>query len=227
MSILVSRSRLAQKVFVNWVWKLLIFQAVAFFASLPFLVANGLSISHLSFFGNMLLNPVISIFMFLGAMIFFVELLGFSKLIYLFNYCLEAVCRAWHYFLVFLPIDPLFNLSIKHALILFFLSTIVFGISCFFKLKISQRLLILYFFVTVMLLGPIKTIVENVLHNNTTKELVFSKGMILVSRDDEGEIYILSPKNFKKNNRRSGFLDFDLKPTLAREFGKTTFSIKA
>jgi hypothetical protein len=204
----------------------LIFQAVAFFASLPFLVANGLSISHLSFFGNMILNPVIFIFMFIGAMIFFVELLGFLKLIYLFNYCLEAVCRAWHYFLVLLPIDPLFNLSINHALILFFLATIIFGISCFFKLKISQRLLILYFFVTVMLLGPIKTIVENVLHNNTTKELVFSKGMIIASRDDQGEIYILSPKNFKKNNRRSGFLDFDLKPTLAREFGKTTFIIK-
>lgn len=77
-----------------------------------------------------------------------------------------------------------------------------------------------------MLLGPIKTIVENLLHNNTTKELVFSKGMILVSRDSNGEIYILSPKNFKKNNRRSGFLEFDLKPTLAREFGKTTFTIK-
>jgi hypothetical protein len=77
---------------------------------------------------------------------------------------------------------------------------------------------------TIALTQPVRIFVENLLHNDTLKQIIFSRGSIWLARDSQGTIIIKSTQLFKQCNRRSGFLDFELKPELAKNFGTVNFT---
>lgn len=75
--------------------------------SLPILVAWGLPSSWLSPLGNMLFNPLLSIFLLISSLAFFSELLGIPHA--LLDWVLEYLTLLWHWLLKLAPNSVLYG----------------------------------------------------------------------------------------------------------------------
>ena len=205
--------------------KACLFQAAAMFTSLPFLVGHGLALSHFSLAGNILFNPIILIFMMLGAAIFFSDLLGMSMISAWMTKLLELLCFLWHKLLGSITIQSLFYLSWVQGILMMIFVGALFRIGIDYRYGWARSLLGAYFALTILLAGPVRTRIENWLHNDTYAILTFKRGSVFVQRDQAGAIIIKNTKAFKKCCRSKGFFDFELKPALAKRFGKVEFLI--
>ena len=83
----------------SWLMNFIYIQLLVTLISLPILVWWGIPISLLSPIGNLIFTPLLTIFLFLASLIFFLELFYIPNqwLIYL----LEIVTRFWNYLITF------------------------------------------------------------------------------------------------------------------------------
>ncbi len=194
-----------------------IFQATAFFISIPFLVAHGLSFTKIALAGNILLNPFLLIFMFLSTLLFFAELCNLpSSWI---THALEYFCRLWIQVLN-TPSTQIFFLSIPYACIIFGVSACLFFVLKIINFPWDRRIFIIYIFTNLLCLDATRKLLQPLMNNQHPKleKIFFEKGSIYI-KNDNGKILIANDKNFKKLCRSKYFIEFELKPTLARKYG--------
>lgn len=199
-----------------------LFQAIAFFTALPFLIGHGLGFTKIALLGNILLNPALLIFMLLSSLIFFLELFNIPSDLVI--SLLEKYCYYWIKILQY-PSSHVFYISQAQAFITISICTIVWLISKNY-INWKNQILVLYVIINILCLERPKQLLQSVLVPSTASTILYFKNNYLeASLNNQGLVNIRNTKHLKKLCRKKNFVDFELKPSLSKHFGTQAFVI--
>lgn len=190
-------------------------QLIATIVALPILVSWGLGVSMMTFVGNLIFAPLLSLFLFTSSLMFFTELVGIPNMFLV--SLLEWIAAAWHNILSLGSNDWILHFSKPHQGALVFIPIITFLVIRK-KSKTKAPILILSL-ILALVLGGLK-IYQNVTKLNALTVQVNDK--LEIRRDSKG-IVTLTDRGFL-NSRQSiqKYLEFELQQQLVTNFGRNT-----
>jgi hypothetical protein len=192
-------------------------QLVVTLISTPILIYWGLPISKISFIGNLIFLPILTLFLILSSLVFFTELLNVPNSIFI--YFLNKTTDYWQYILNFgqkswltgfYQINIIFLLIIP-ILMFFILSNKIFNTKLKKILALSCLLIVSY--------GTLK--LSSIFLS--TKKISF-ENKLFVKKDKNNTLKIKDIGCFSKKPSPEKFIEFNLKPEIIKNFG--TLDIK-
>ncbi len=177
--------------------------------SLPILISWGLPLSVMTFLGNLVFIPFITIFLILSSLIFFTELISIPNTILtnllnitskLFIYCLHFGKQSW-----------LIGFATPHPLLI-----IIIPISTLLVIKYVKKY-------PIMKLSLLLTVFIGFFYltkpRPKTLFIPFSKNKLLIKYDQNEEVFLIDHGLFNKKASPENFIMYELKPYLTKKFG--------
>ena len=209
-----------QKFFVK-LKTVLIFQAVATLASLPFLSVWGMSVSRMTIIGNLVFSPFLSIFLFLSSLIFISELLSIPN--YFLCRLLEKITDLCTWLLSFGQKSWLIPIPARGLLPLIISISIIFWLLTRQKknqfFDASDALIICSI---ILLLIP-SSVTRVLAFSEQSFEAKGSRGKISFVKKPNGQLKIIDDGFFGTCSNPEKSILFTLRPYLAKHYG--TFQI--
>lgn len=200
----------------SWLMNFIYIQLLVTLISLPILVWWGIPISLLSPIGNLIFTPLLTIFLFLASLIFFLELFYIPNqwLIYL----LEIVTRFWNYLITFGSNGSLIGFA-KPPL-WFFILVILCVITIIHSKKLASRgkssialaLLLTATCIFLKLHGKQTTILESI---------PCKKGVLTFIKD-QNTTALIDPGFISSQSSGPSWTEYTLIPDLIKKYGINT-----
>ena len=184
--------------------------------SLPILMYWGIPISLLTFIGNFIFSPLLTVFLLLSSLVFFCALLSIPHrwiawalelVTSTWLWCLKSVSGSW--FIGFNLIHPLFLLMLIVAVLTIIHARIITtawrGIGCLI-------ILVVLFYGICALSGT-----PEIVHS----ELACSKGIVSVIKDNS-EVIVYEQNGFGRTATLESWLEYTLMPEVIKKTGKTS-----
>lgn len=201
----------------NFLINFLLAQLVITLISMPILIHWGLPISKMSFVGNLIFFPVLSIFLMISSLIFFTEILNIPNSIFI--YLLNKITKAWQLLLNNGQKSWLTGFSKANFVILLIIPILTFLImnnkiiNTKIKKIASLGLLLIAFTITLRISNRYSQTKEISLYNK-----------IFVTKTKNNKIKIKDRGMFAKKQSVDKFVEFELKSEIIKNFG--TLKIK-
>ena len=190
-------------------------QLIATIVALPILVSWGLGISMMTFVGNLIFAPLLSLFLFTSSLMFFTELVGIPNMFL--ASLLEWLAAAWHTMLELGSNDWIIHFSKPHQGALLFIPIITFLVIRK-KLKTKAPILILSL-VLALSLGGLR-LYQTATRLNALTVQVNEK--LEIRRDNKGAITLIDRGFLNSRQSIQKYLAFDLQQQLVTHFGRNT-----
>lgn len=188
-------------------------QLIATVVSYPILVYWGLPISLMTFLGNLLFSPVLSLFLVLSSLAFVSELLDIPN--YWLLRLLELNTTLLEYLLGFGRKSWLLYFPKPHFLMLIiFISLPILFYKKISKSPLKTRIFILSSFIT-FFVGSSLAFVRYL--SDEAENLQISK--LVVLKNSNGCLDIFDNGEFSRKSSPSNYVEYELRPTLAKKFG--------
>ncbi len=224
----------AKKYLLNFLQTQLILTIIA----TPILVDWGLPLSLMTFVGNLIFTPALTIFLILSSLVFFTQLLHIPN--HLLALSLDRFTQGWDDIIAHGSPTWLIEFCRPPTLILFAIPVITFGVLQIGKFKShGTRIIAMSGILCVSLLGlwgwsfidrpPINqttaTNIPQVIHltpKGEQKELdLLQKNQKLdIHQEPDGRLTITDDGFFNRRHSPEKALEFELKPYLVKRFGK-------
>ncbi len=197
----------------NWLLNFTQLQLFITIASLPILIAWGLPISMVSPLANLLFGPLLTIFLFLASLVFFLELFGIPNqpIIWL----LEQTTDCW--LSIMKQGNPSWLIYCKKPVIIVLFIPII---SCcillrYYKPRTNERTAAIFAFILISTLALLKMVAGQ---SNYYEIIKAPRGyMILMSK--EGNIILKDRGALSGTNAVDSWIDYTLFPTMTKAFG--------
>ena len=201
----------------NFLLKFLLAQLVITLVSMPILIHWGLPISKMSFVGNLIFLPVLTIFLVLSSLIFFTEILNIPNSIFI--YLLNKTTNVWQFLLNNGQKSWLTGFSKVSFVILLIIPALTFLImnnkiiNTQAKKVVSLGLLLILFTTTLKISNNFSKIKEISLYDK-----------LFVTKTKDNQIKIKDCGMFARKQSVDKFVEFELKSEIIKNFG--TLKIK-
>ncbi|MFH1253899.1 MAG: hypothetical protein V1646_00515, partial [bacterium] len=192
-------------------------QVIVTLVSIPILVGWGLQISMMTFIGNLIFAPILTIFLILSSIVFFTELLGIPNLFII--KALEFVTIFWDIILSLGKKEWLFGFCKPSTFFLFLIPTAAFLILLFIKTKSSKvKFLSLLGFccLSIFCLSIIP-----IFFHNQPQSSTFYDGKLTINFDSNKNITLIDNGFFNTKASPEKTIHYELKQYLIKTMGKT------
>jgi hypothetical protein len=194
---------------INYLIKFLELQFFIIIASLPILILWGLPISFMSPIGNLIFTPILAIFLFFSALIFFTELLGIPNK--LFINILEKIAAFWLQIINLGKSYWLINFKIQYLLLSLIPIIIIAGLIV--KSSCSNKKKVIFLFSLILISFSILSLHKKEHHHSISN----SKGRI-ETYIKNGKLEIIDKGALSASNI-SSWINFNLLTELSKEYG--------
>lgn len=202
-----------QRYLTNFVQSQLIVPLV----SIPILVGWGLQISIMTFIGNLIFAPILTIFLILSSIVFFTELLGIPN--FFIVKALEFITIFWDIILSLGKKEWLFGFCKPSTFFLFLIPIVCFLILLFIKAKNSKmKFLSLLGFccLSIFCLSIVPKFFHKLPQSNT-----FYDGKLTINFDAEKNATLIDNGFFNTKASPEKTINYELKQYLIKTIGKT------
>ncbi|KKQ12073.1 MAG: hypothetical protein WCS92_05940 [Candidatus Babeliales bacterium] len=192
-------------------------QLIVTLVSIPILVGWGLQISMMTFIGNLIFAPILTIFLILSSIVFFTELLGIPNLFIVKT--LEFVTIFWDIILSLGKKEWLCGFCKPSTFFLFLIPIIAFLMLLFIKAKNSKiKFLSLLGFccISIFCLNIVPK-----LFNNQPQSSTFYDGKLTINFDTDKNITLIDNGFFNTKSSPEKTINYELKQYLIKTIGKT------
>lgn len=191
-------------------------QLIVTLVSIPILVGWGLQISIMTFIGNLIFAPILTIFLILSSIVFFTELLGIPNLFII--KILEFVTIFWDIMLSLGEKTWLLGFCKPTTFFLFLMPIMAFFILLFVKIKSSRfKFLSLLGFCCISILCL--QVIPIFFHNHPSCS-TFYDGKLTITLDSDKKITLIDNGFFKTKSSPEKTINYELKQYLVKNIGK-------
>lgn len=191
-------------------------QLIVTLASVPILVGWGLQISTLTFIGNLVFAPILTLFLILSSIIFFTELVGIPN--HFFIIFLESLTSFWHTILNTGTKSWLYGFCRPTTILLFLIPILAFLILLLIKHKTTQiKTWAMFgcFCISILGLNTIPSFFSRQHASNS-----FYDGKLLIEFDKDKNITLIDNGFFNTKSSPEKTIDYELKQYLIKNTGK-------
>jgi len=210
---ILSRQKVLSNIY-HWIIRVCTLQLFLTFFSLPILIAWGLPLSLLTIFGNIIMVPFLSIFLFLSSCIFFTEFFYIPNnwLIFLCEYTTDF----WMFILSWHPTYCLYGFK-RPSLFIIIIMGFLFLIVYYFFIRHMipiQRLFILLSFLIILMM------VNHLWSKNLTGffEISCNNGTVILVTD-HGKTMLIDPGCIARNASAASWVEHTLAPFIIKNTG--------
>lgn len=194
-------------------------QAIVTLVSFPILIMWGIPLSLMTFVGNFLFAPILTIFLMISSLIFITELLHIPNTLLITS--LDKLTVFWEYLLSFGKKCWLVGFAQPNKTVLILLGIFVFFIVVRFIFSILSRLLLIAVIVFAAWAG-----LEYVRQTRPPKYACIKAvpgcaEKLLVKETKDNTIEVIDNGLFTKKRSPEKFINFELKPYLIKNYGTT------
>jgi hypothetical protein len=184
--------------------------------SLPIMLVWGLPISLLSFLGNLLFGPVITLFLGVSSLIFFSTLIGLPT-----YYLIKTLELITHWWLYCMPADNrTWLVGFVKPSVFFMLATFLMTMYLLHtKHRREQHKNVLY--LTVVLIGTLTSLSIIAMFKPQYLAIPCQRGDIIACTN-QGKLTIVDPGFLGSTRSAASWAQYTLAPTLIREIGHNT-----
>lgn len=190
-------------------------QLIATLVALPILISWGLGISVMTFVGNLIFAPLLSLFLLASSLLFFTELIGVPNQ-YVVS-ILEVITEMWHKLLSFGKSDWIVHFAKPHLGILLLIPILTFLVT---RKKSTKKCSILILSILLAaILGGLGMYQKATRAKSLTLQI---NGKLQVERDNKGKITLVDSGFLNTKRSIQKYLEFDLQQQLVTNFGRNT-----
>ena len=202
-----------QKYLTNFVQSQLIVTLV----SIPILVGWGLQISVMTFIGNLIFAPILTIFLILSSIVFFTELLEIPNLFVI--KILEFITIFWDIILSLGKKEWLWGFCKPTTFFLFLIPIMAFLILLFIKTKSSKiKFLSMLGFCCISIFCL--SVIPKLFHKQPESS-TFYDGKLTINFDADKNITLIDNGFFNTKSSPEKTINYELKQYLVKNIGKT------
>lgn len=201
----------------KYIINFLLAQLVVTLISTPILIHWGLPISKMSFIGNLIFLPILTLFLILSSLVFFTELLNIPNSIFIF--LLNKTTDYWQILLNFGKKSWLTGFYKINIVFLLIIPILMFFILSNKTFKTKSKKIIALSFLLIISYGVLK--ISNLYFS--TKKISFDD-KLFIKKDKNNNLKIKDLGYFSKKQSPEKFVEFDLKKEIIKNFG--TLNIK-
>jgi hypothetical protein len=191
-------------------------QLIATLVSIPILVGWGLQISLISFIGNLIFTPILTVFLLLSSVIFFTELLGIPNSLVIKS--LEALTNFWQNTLALGKKEWLISFCHPTTLILFLIPALVFLTLLLVKHKkpfYKMVLMLVCLACSVLFLAILPKF-----FNKTQNTTDFYNQKLIFKFDNQNNATLVDNGYFSTKASPEKIIDYEIKQYLIKNTGK-------
>ncbi len=182
--------------------------------SLPILICWGLPISKLSFVGNLIFLPILTLFLVLSSLLFFTQIFGIPNGV--FAYLLDKLVLWWQHLLDYGSNSWLVGFSRPNFLFLVLILVFVLIVltNKYLNMFIHRRIF--------ALLGLVCFFTFYLFYNDLSQKnitLQYGKSKLLVSRNEDGRVFLYDFSFLCRKRNLANFLEYELRPYILKKFG--------
>lgn len=191
-------------------------QLIVTFISIPILVGWGLQISMMTFIGNLIFAPVLTIFLILSSLVFFTELIGIPNLFII--KILEFVTIFWDIILSLGKKEWLCGFCKPTTFFLFLIPAVAFLMLFFIKAKSSKTKFLSLLWLCSLAIFCL-SLVPTLLHKQPTSS-TFYDGKLTITFNANKKVTMIDNGFFNTKSSPEKTINYELKQYLVKNIGK-------
>jgi hypothetical protein len=191
-------------------------QLIVTLVSIPILVGWGLQISMMTFIGNLIFAPVLTIFLILSSLVFFTELIGIPNFFIIKS--LEFVTIFWDIVLSLGKKEWLWGFCKPTTFFLFLMPIIAFLILIFIKAKSSKMKFLSMLGFCLLAICWLSTVPQFLSKQPTSS--TFYDGKLTINFDTNKRITMIDNGFFNTKSSPEKTINYELKQYLVKNIGK-------
>lgn len=192
-------------------------QLIVTLVSIPILVGWGLQISLMTFIGNLIFAPILTIFLILSSIVFFTELIGIPNSFII--KILEFVTIFWDIILSLGKKEWLWGFCKPTTFFLFLIPAVAFLMLLFMKNKSSKTKLLSLLAFCILSIFCL-TLIPIILHKQPASSS-FYDGKLTINFDTDKNITLIDNGFFDTKPSPGKTVNYELKQYLIKNIGKT------
>ena len=198
----------------NYLLSFLHTQLLLTIVAIPILVHWGLGFSFMTFVGNLIFLPILTIFLVISSLLLFAQVLGIPHGFLAF--ILNQLTLAWDWALSFGSRSWLIEYAHAHPLILWCIPISVLFVMCNRKLATIVRQLVA---LSILAVGIGCLFSLQLLHPSTTPLVCPFDAKLIVEKDATTSLTIIDKGFFGRKKSIEKFIDYEFKPWLVKQWG--------
>lgn len=203
----------------DWLLQFIYIQLFVTLMALPIIIYWGLPLSLLTFLGNLLFSPLLTIFLTVSSLIFFTELLYIPNMFLI--YILEKITWLWHYISSLATDNCLIGFAQPHLLFLLIIPISALALVFYYKAHITLYTTSMLASLCALTIIYLSLISPRYLSATYIKNIPCNKGELTLIYD-QGETILIDPGYLGQHLGASSWVEYTLIPTITQSVGATT-----